>query len=324
MTLEGKRIVVAVLGFLFLGSLVAVTLVDAVKHREIAGPKPPVVPEDSKACVDCHSRVTPLQVAQWSASKHGEQGIACVSCHGAKPEDPDGFMHHEVRISAIVTPKDCGGCHRLEAEGFGKSAHGQAKPGLEIKLVKGRPDPETWPLPRIGRKNPDGSAGTCTTCHGRHRFELADARQPTVCETCHLSDGSAEAWLRSPHGGFFLTSATLETAKGPSCTVCHMASRTGAPTHDVSARVTWMRSPEGKWVQRANAEARRDAMFATCLLCHASPLVDAAFARIDETFEAGMPAGNPPATAPYLKAPPAWPHLSPTDREELAKLQGRK
>jgi len=323
MTLEAKRAVVAALGFLFLGSLVAVTIVDASKHRETTGPRPPVIPADSKGCVDCHSRVTPLQVAQWSASKHGEQGIACLNCHGAAPQDPDGFMHHEARISALVTPKDCGGCHQAEAEGFSKSAHGQAKPGHEIHLVGGRPDPKTWPLPRVGLRNPDGSAGSCTTCHGRHRFELADARQPTVCQTCHLSDGSAEAWLRSPHGGFFLTSSSLETAKGPSCTVCHMASRTGAPTHDVSARVTWTVGPDGKPVQRPNSDARRDSMYATCLLCHGSPLVEAAFDRIDQTFEAGVPSDAPPPTAPYLRSPAAWPHLSPSDRAELVKMQKR-
>ena len=322
MTLEAKRAIVGALGFLFVGSLVAVTIVDASKHRETTGPRPPVIPADSKGCVDCHSRVTPLQFAQWSASKHGEQGIACLSCHGAKPEDPDGFMHHEARISALVTPKDCGGCHAAEAKGFAQSAHGQPKPGLEIHLVAGRPDPKTWPLPLVGRRNPDGSAGSCTTCHGRHRFELADARQPTVCMTCHLSDGSAEAWQRSPHGGFFLTSSSLETAKGPSCTVCHMASRTGAPTHDVSARVSWA-MVDGKLAQRPDADARRDSMTSTCLLCHGGPLVEAAFDRIDDTFNAGVPSVSPPPTAPYLKSPAAWPHLSPADRYELAKMQGR-
>ena len=171
-------------------------------------------------------------------------------------------------------------------------------------------------------RNPDGSAGSCTTCHGRHRFELADARQPTVCMTCHLSDGSAEAWQRSPHGGFFLTSSSLETAKGPSCTVCHMASRTGAPTHDVSARVSWAMI-NGKLAQRPDADARRDSMTSTCLLCHGGPLVEAAFDRIDDTFNAGVPSASPPPTAPYLKSPAAWPHLSPADRYELAKMQGR-
>jgi len=102
-----------------------------------------------------------------------------------------------------------------------------------------------------------------------------------------------------------------------------MASRTGAPTHDVSARVTWAVGSEGKPVQRPNAEARRDSMFSTCLLCHGSPLVEAAFDRIDETFEAGIPSRSPPPTAPYLRSPAAWPHLSPSDRAELAKMQGR-
>ena len=323
MTLEFKRIVVAGLAFLFLGSLVAVSIVESKRHHEEKGFKPPVVLADAKGCVDCHTRVTPLAVQQWAESKHGQQGISCVTCHGAK--EPAGFAHHEAQISSIVSPKTCAVCHGEEAAEMARSAHGAPHPGFEVRLLaSGKPDPKTWPAPLIGRINPDGSAGTCTACHGRHRFELADARRPETCETCHAADGSAEAWRHSPHGAVFLASTFGETPRGPSCVTCHMAGKAGSKSglHDVSARVTWVVTAGSKPTQRKDAEARRDGMFDRCLLCHGNGFLEATFDRIDGTFAATMPAQAPAGAPPYLLKPAAWPHLSPVDAAQLRQLTG--
>jgi len=40
-------------------------------------------------------------------------------------------------------------------------------------LPGGKFDPATWPNTGIGRVNPDGSAGSCSACHTRHRFSKA-------------------------------------------------------------------------------------------------------------------------------------------------------
>jgi hydroxylamine dehydrogenase len=319
MTLAGKQVVVGGLSFLFLASLVAVSIVDSTKHRDNGHPQP-VVPAESKACVDCHSKVTPHTVTQWADSQHGAKGIGCLSCHAVKE---GGFLHHDVRITTVVTPKTCGTCHGAEATEMARSAHGRGMAGMEIRLVGGKPDPATWPAPLVGRINPDGSAGSCIACHGRHRFELTDARSPAVCASCHLADGSAEAWRRSPHGGISIAQAGQSNPKAPGCPTCHIAAATpeGKTTHDTSARVSWAVAPDGKPAQGKDADARREAMTEICMQCHGPGFIDAAFTHIDATFSAPPLAprlGNLPS---YLFMPQAWPHLSPVDQFTLAHLQ---
>jgi hydroxylamine dehydrogenase len=318
MTLAGKQMVVGALGFLFVGSLVAVSIVDSTKRRGTGEPTA-VVPADARACVDCHAKVTPQAVAQWSHSQHGSKGIACLSCHAVKE---GGFMHHEVRITTVVTPKTCGACHRPEAEEMARSAHGRGIPGMEIRLLAGKPDPATWPAPLVGRINPDESAGSCIACHGRHRFELSDARSPEVCAACHLADGSAEAWRRSPHGGIALAQAGSPSPKAPGCPTCHLAasSPTGKSTHDTSARVTWTVSPGNAPAQRKDADARRDAMVDVCMQCHGPGFINAAFAHIDEAFSSSPVTPKVGSVPAYLLQPAAWPHLSPVDHVALQKL----
>jgi len=316
--LAGKQLLVGTLGLLFVGSLVAVSIIDATKRREAAHPLP-VVPAEARACVDCHAKVTPQVVAQWSDSQHGAKGIACLSCHGAKE---GGFLHHDVRINTYVTPKTCGSCHRSEAAEMEKSSHGRGVPGMEVRLVAGRPDPATWPAPLVGRINPDGSAGSCLACHGRHRFELSDARSPQVCATCHLADGAAEAWRRSPHGGLSLAQAGTPNPRAPGCPTCHIAPATpeGKSVHDTSARVTWTVAAGAKPVQAKDAEARREAMTEVCSQCHGPLFIAAAFEHVDTVFSEPPLAPKGSSLPGYLFQPQAWPHLSPVDHFTLPHL----
>ncbi|MGO9830397.1 MAG: multiheme c-type cytochrome [Myxococcaceae bacterium] len=318
MTLAGKQVLVGSLGFLFLASLVAVSIVDSTKRRETAHPLP-VVPAEAKGCVDCHAKVSPQVVAQWAESQHGAKGIACLSCHGVKE---GGFLHHDVRITNVVTPKTCGTCHRGEAAEMEKSSHGKGVPGMEVRLVAGRPDPATWPAPLVGRINPDGSAGSCLICHGRHRFELTDARSPEMCASCHLADGAAEAWRRSPHGGIALAQAGQPNPKAPGCPTCHISPSTpgGKATHDTRARVSWTVVPGGKPSQEKDADARRDAMTEVCSQCHGPLFINAAFQHVDALFTEPplLPKGS--ALPGYLFQPQAWPHLSPIDHYTLQHL----
>lgn len=38
-----------------------------------------------------------------------------------------------------------------------------------------------WPNNGIGRINPDRSRGSCSSCHTRHSFSIAEARYPETC-----------------------------------------------------------------------------------------------------------------------------------------------
>lgn len=201
-----------VLAFLVFGYAYAASAVD--------------VPKESKTCVNCHRTTTPSLVSQWESSRHAENGVACLDCHGADPKEVDAFQHQGAMIATIVTPNDCAGCHPSEVEENTNSHHSQATKfvgsldnilgeivegplaaangcrqchGSEVAFVKdaqgniqrdkdGKPmlDPMTWPNTGIGRVNLDGSLGSCTACHSRHAFSSEQARYPDTCGKCHM------------------------------------------------------------------------------------------------------------------------------------------
>ena len=125
MTLETKRIIVAVLGAAFLISLLFVQYNETVRRQQEAGLRPAkvVVPAASRECVDCHTKHNPGISEQWKTSTHATKGVGCVDCHTAEEGEPDAFAHHGATIATIVTPRDCGRCHTTESAEFARSHH---------------------------------------------------------------------------------------------------------------------------------------------------------------------------------------------------------
>jgi hypothetical protein len=117
-----------------------------------------------------------------------------------------------------------------------------------------------WPDNGAGRIDPDGSLGSCTACHPRHSFSVAQAREPWTCGQCHIGydHPQIEIYEESKHGNIF----SLHKEKfnmehipwrvgtdfdAPTCATCHMstiASPDGSTilvkgTHDLRARLVW-------------------------------------------------------------------------------------
>jgi len=183
-------------------------------------------------CISCHQEKNPGMYQQWKNSQHGQNDIGCIDCHGAQVEDLDAFEHHGAHIATLVTPKDCGVCHEIEAEQATNSYHAHAGEILEsndaylahaagghpiaivgceschggkVKIDPASPNKlsaETWPNSGIGRLNPDGSKGSCNACHSRHSFSVEQARQPENCGKCHLGPDhpQKEIFEESKHG----------------------------------------------------------------------------------------------------------------------------
>jgi hypothetical protein len=80
----------------------------------------------SQGCVECHQSVTPGLVKQWHDSTHARKGIGCFECHQRQQGAADAFQHGDALIATIVTPRDCGRCHRTEMEEFERSHHAKA------------------------------------------------------------------------------------------------------------------------------------------------------------------------------------------------------
>ena len=189
----------------------------------------------SGKCMVCHKEVSAGLYSQWKSSSHAFHNVTCIDCHGANKKDKDAFMHEGAYVATLVTPKDCGRCHKVEAEQAQHSYHSKAGQILESKdaylahVAGGHPaailgceschgskvkiDPpnklsfESWPNSGIGRINPDGSLGSCNACHTRHTFSKAQARQVETCGKCHLGPDhpQKEVFEESKHGNVYFT-----------------------------------------------------------------------------------------------------------------------
>jgi hypothetical protein len=298
------------------------------------------ISKQAKECIECHTIESSGIVADWSKSRHAHASVTCLDCHATTPADNDISTEHleydKTRISAIVSPKDCSRCHPQEAAEYAKSKHANTieiiwkidpwlKHGLNsdieratgcyhchgsvVKIKDGKFDKHTWPNVGVGRINPDGSKGSCSSCHTRHRFSLAEARKPEACGQCHLGPDhpQIEIYEESKHGAIYhaegdqwnWTAAPGTWTPGvdyraPTCSVCHMSGVKDVPTtHDVTERLAWetqapltVRPNEYKpFPSKTDWKKERQKMKKVCLSCHSEDWADGHFAKFDAAVE---------------------------------------
>lgn len=284
--------------------------------------KTPRVSKETAACLECHQSM-PGIVSQWEDSAHWNAGVGCFECHKADKKDADAMEHNGFTVSIIVSPRDCGQCHPKETAEQEASHHAEAgnilntKDGLLGQTVGGEPavavgcrqchgsivkvtkggklDTNTWPNTGIGRVNPDGSKGTCSACHTRHRFSKEQARQPETCGKCHLGPDhpQKEVYEESKHGILyraFKDDLNMDKPKwiagqdyydAATCATCHIsATPTQGVTHDVGTRLSWdLRAPISKRTE--NWEKKLAAMQNVCSACHGAPFVKGFYSQFD-------------------------------------------
>ncbi len=289
------------------------------------------------SCVDCHRKLNPGIVADWEASVHAKVKVDCLQCHQV-PEGKDILAnqphrkHSPTPVVTVVTPLTCGRCHPKETAEFARSKHANtveimwkvdkwllqgvnneverisgcyACHGTVVELADGMPLPGTWPNVGIGSVNPDGSKGSCSSCHTRHRYSVAEARKPDACGQCHLGPDhpQIEIYTESKHGGIYQMEGdrwdwTPEDGKwmagrdfrAPTCSACHMSAALGvAKTHDVTERLSWetqlpltIRPSEFEAFPAATdwREERRK-MGMVCLQCHSETWKNDHYANLD-------------------------------------------
>ncbi len=288
-----------------------------------------------RTCIDCHLQKTPAIVAEWQNSAHGRLGVDCYKCHRANNEAlvlKAHLTHDRTPVSPVVTPIHCGGCHPKQTEQFGRSKHANtheimwkidhwlkdgmnhaveravgclACHGTEVALHDGMPAAGTWPNVGIGRINPDGSKGSCSSCHTRHRFSIEEARRPEACDQCHLGPDhpQIEIYTESKHGTIYHAESHRwqfdpddrswtagRDFRAPTCAVCHMsAAGEVAATHDVTERLAWetqapltVRPADfAPFPAATDWRAERAKMTAVCRQCHADSWAKAHFDNFD-------------------------------------------
>lgn len=289
-----------------------------------------IISEIAMKCLECHTKESPGIVNDWKASQHARSKVTCYDCHKAEKIDPDVQEHEKVDIAVIVSPKDCSRCHPGEVREFDESHHAKGITFLSSETPEGRKmdnvlgykvegkaaaimgcekchgsrvnvldggnlHPESWPNTGIGRVNPDGSRGTCTACHSRHKFSIAEARKPETCGQCHIGPDhpQIEIYLESKHGTIYTnegdewkwdvagTNWDTQYYRTPTCATCHMSGIGDLKTtHNVSSRLSW-------WLARPKSEARenweenRGRMQKVCLNCHSKNWVKGFYQQAD-------------------------------------------
>jgi hypothetical protein len=334
------------------------------------------VSKQSKACVDCHGKDDPGIVNEWKKSEHAKQGIGCYECHKANKGEPDAFEHYGAVIATIVSPKDCGQCHPKEMKEMMHSYHARANKfvgsldnvlgrlvtgeanfvlgcaqchGANLKVKgNGKLTVASWPNHGIGRVNPDGTLGACSSCHERHRFSLEQVREAETCGKCHQGPDhpQMEIWELSKHGIAWKAYSkeiplnknglTLgrDYAQAPTCVTCHMGpveyyengSKKVLPgTHNVGARIMWTLRPKVSQILKPepgdglpDGRERRKDMKKVCSVCHQKQYIENFFQQFDNYVELYNEKFGKPALAiiKWLKKNGA---LDPTPFNEFAE-----
>jgi hypothetical protein len=306
---------------------------EAAKCIKCHAEKTPGIMEDWKlgkmahagvSCYDCHSveESSPM-ASQCSGLKGTDKFISpmvssktCSRCHPAEVKEFLKSGHADLSRKAVYDESKSGGklvALQLVHEGAGflgvekGSAVNEASRksgcimchGSEVELgPDNKPINSSWPA-GVGTKYPDGSVGTCTVCHTRHKFSLAEARKPEACASCHLGPDhpDIEIYHESKHGQRYLAEGEdweWDSAPGawqpgdyktPTCAACHM-SGTGEleNTHNVNDRLKWdlmHKRSEIRSGARGDGEKGEKLMKKVCVNCHSTSHIDNTRATLD-------------------------------------------
>ena len=279
----------------------------------------------SGKCAECHYRLQYSIVHEYEMSVHAVKNVSCLECHqpanGQEHED-----HHGFTIAKHLTAANCRGCHEPIYDEFLRSRHAAVSwaaiygaAGLSADQVKfaeqfhpgyaNRPPHPFTTLEgqsamtsgceqchSIGRPNPDGTIGTCTSCHTRHTSSVAIAREPRTCGQCHMGPDHSqiEIYEESKHGVMFNAQASLMNLSKapkqlttrdmwiPTCATCHMSGINGNKvTHDPSERLSYYLA-DAISRKRPNYLYAQNNMKQICEQCHTRAIIDRVYQQAEE------------------------------------------
>lgn len=187
--------------------------------------------EASETCTTCHDRA---KHALWDGSQHDQRNIGCLTCHSTHA--PKGPSQTKTKTEAGL----CASCHRTIVNRQHRFNH---MPVREDKMqcsschnVHGSPNvrllktgttvDESCTSCHAEKRGPylwehAPVADSCTTCHdphGSNNDRMLVAKQPYICQRCHVT-------ARHPptiYDGYILgNSQNANKIFGKSCVSCH-------------------------------------------------------------------------------------------------------
>ncbi len=109
-----------------------------------------------------HNPVYQLMIDSTNGMHVYDQGT--ITIHGSDP---------------ISDADSCLSCHGTDVKVTGMHTRDTDMGEMDFPTLS------NWPNAGVGRLNPDGSSGACSSCHTRHQFSIEMARKPYTCAQCH-------------------------------------------------------------------------------------------------------------------------------------------
>jgi hypothetical protein len=188
-----------------------------------------VTPED---CATCHA----VEVREYGQNlmSHAYGNLNNNLVYHGLADAVNGLQSFDGTKATLAAPDpetfadSCLYCHGTAVEVKGMQTKETDFGELAFPVLSG------WPNHGVGRLNPDGSKGSCTPCHTRHRFAIEMARKPHTCSECHKGPDvpSYGVYQVSKHGniysslgqGWNFEAVPWTVGKdftAPTCAVCH-------------------------------------------------------------------------------------------------------
>lgn len=211
----------------------------------------------SADCATCH----PVEQEQYANNlmAHAYGNLMNNTVYKDLRESINGNYHYqknEITVTAAnakTEEESCLYCHGTKTEVTGIETRETDFGELEFPIIEG------WPNQGVGRINPDGSKGSCTSCHPRHSFSIETARKPHTCAECHKGPDvpAYKVYEVSKHGNIYSSKKDEynfnnvpwvlgEDFEVPTCAACHTSlivdaegSKIADRTHQFNDRLSW-------------------------------------------------------------------------------------
>ncbi|MEA2115711.1 MAG: multiheme c-type cytochrome [Thermodesulfobacteriota bacterium] len=192
------------------------------------------------SCIDCHTKISPGQVQDWKVSKHSQEDVSCVDCHGDKHSTAEDYKNAQLPDEHV-----CAECHQDQFDSFAKGKHNFGWTSLNaIPATHFAPDElieggrgcggcHNMGIKSEAQKKEQLDKGyryqnnSCDECHTRHSFSKKEANNPRACQQCHMGYDHPqwEMWSSSKHGARWFAKQNGDLpadAVAPTCQTCHL------------------------------------------------------------------------------------------------------
>jgi DmsE family decaheme c-type cytochrome len=188
--------------------------------------------EVNAACLTCHDKG---RQANWHGGMHDRRGVSCTSCHSVH-----AFLSPRAQLKTVREPESCYSCHtQMRAKSMRASHHpviegvmGCASchdphDGTRPKMLTAESVNEKCLQCHTEKRGPflwehAPARESCVLCHdphGSNHDNLLVAKQPYLCQRCHLNTRHPGTLYdqRNTVGGASISNRAIEH----SCRNCH-------------------------------------------------------------------------------------------------------